>query len=451
MTSIAASLSGNSPQPSTSSSRNSTPQPTILRIRRRKRDDHETLDALFVDDGRQSNRPVKRSKASGTADDHAIAPPSKGVFRFLETVPTSAFSSEASKRSLRERVTSLLLHPPPRQSSSSSLNSQKSPRAPIPGKSAPGSSLLLGTGRQSKLSAPSSPASSRASTSNLLEIQEKARRHARYKIVQEKRSISTLTGDRSRKLYEDFPPLVRSTAKSASTGSSAAQDDIRILEATVDTDSDVGEEAPDPIAQKLEAYSRRTRRREVLPNSSTIVSSSTFSRGTDTPSSTGATKEEDDIMMNFVPMLQEYLSLNRPSTPEPPTPPDGRNDVSPPHPGFGSAHDLSSGDAPDSDSEWVYDVYYRDVDSAAAISGSHEGVDIGGAAGFERIAALTGLNEDEILLGEGEGGEDSDVPNTDDEDSNEEDFYRNDYPEGDEDDSDEEAGSDMSQSEEDEY
>lgn len=30
----------------------------------------------------------------------------------------------------------------------------------------------------------------------------------------------------------------------------------------------------------------------------------------------------------------------------------------------------------------------------------------------------TGLNEDEILLGEGEGGEDSDVPNTDDEDSN---------------------------------
>lgn len=30
----------------------------------------------------------------------------------------------------------------------------------------------------------------------------------------------------------------------------------------------------------------------------------------------------------------------------------------------------------------------------------------------------TGLNEDEVLLGEGEGEEESDVPNTDDEDSN---------------------------------
>lgn len=81
--------------------------------------------------------------------------------------------------------------------------------------------------------------------------------------------------------------------------------------------------------------------------------------------------------------------MNRPSTPEISTPPDGRNDVSPPHPGFGSAPDLSSGDAADSDSEWVYDVYYRDVETtAAALSSTTDGVDIGGAAGFERIAAL---------------------------------------------------------------
>ena len=60
--------------------------------------------------------------------------------------------------------------------------------------------------------------------------------------------------------------------------------------------------------------------------------------------------------------VQLLQTVNRPSTPaEPSTPPDGRNDVSPPHPGFGSAPDLSSGDAADSDSEWVYDVYYRDV------------------------------------------------------------------------------------------
>lgn len=87
-----------------------------------------------------------------------------------------------------------------------------------------------------------------------------------------------------------------------------------------------------------------------------------------------------------------------------------------------------------------------------------------------RSVHRTGLNEDEVLLGEGEGEDDSDAPNTDDEDSNgklkkasrsygwnerrtdlipstfaEEDFYRNDYPEGDEDASDD-ADSNMSES-----
>ena len=82
--------------------------------------------------------------------------------------------------------------------------------------------------------------------------------------------------------------------------------------------------------------------------------------------------------------------VNRPSTPETstPTPPDGTNDVSPPHPGFSAVPDLSSGDAADSDSEWVYDVYYRDVGNTAAFPTSNDGIDIGGVSGFERIAAL---------------------------------------------------------------
>lgn len=50
--------------------------------------------------------------------------------------------------------------------------------------------------------------------------------------------------------------------------------------------------------------------------------------------------------------------------------------------------DLSSGDAADSDSEWVYDVYYRDVGNTAAIPTSNDGIDVGGVSGFERIAAL---------------------------------------------------------------
>lgn len=209
-------------------------------------------------------------------------------------------------------MTSLLLHPPPRQSSSSSIASQKSPRAPTAGRSAPTSSLLLGTGRQSKLSAPASPSSSRASSNNLLDIQEKARRHARYKIVQEKRSISSLsTGERARKFHEELPPLVRSTAKSTGTPfpTGSARDDIKILEARVDTDSDPDDSSNDPIARKLQEYSK-SRQRHYIPDALKNHSSSSLSKGNDFSRSSSATKEEDDIMMNFVPMLQEYLSCD---------------------------------------------------------------------------------------------------------------------------------------------
>ena len=125
--------------------------------------------------------------------------------------------------------------------------------------------------------------------------------------------------------------------------------------------------------------------------------------------------------------------------------------------------DLSSGDADDSDSEYVYDVYYRDPAPAVAstrtssvagtpsfsTSGSSPlniqelyGYDVGSEAGLSRIGALTGLEDDELLAGTaGDGQEndsDSDMVNTDDEDSNEEDFYRNDYPEGEDDEDDDE-------------
>ena len=68
-------------------------------------------------------------------------------------------------------------------------------------------------------------------------------------------------------------------------------------------------------------------------------------------------------------------------------------------------------------------------------------LDVGSGAGLRRIGALSGLEDDDLLLdaldgesgapgGAGGQGEDSDAVMTDDEDSNEEDFYRNDYPEG---------------------
>lgn len=163
-------------------------------------------------------------------------------------------------------------------------------------------------------------------------------------------------------------------------------------------------------------------------------------------------------------------------------------DESPPHPSLSDAPDLSSGDVDDSDSEYVYDVYYRDS-APPTISASSESstsyattglilptdtgdlIDMSRHSGFTRIGALTGLPDDELLMDErglnsqskkdrqaGQGG-DSDSSGqgmTDDEDSNEEDFYRNDYPEGegerssDEQDDDEDDMDDSDEDEEDE-
>lgn len=130
--------------------------------------------------------------------------------------------------------------------------------------------------------------------------------------MQEKRSISSLsTGERARKFHEELPPLVRSTAKSTGTPfpNGSARDDIKILEATVDTDSDPDDSSNDPIARKLQEYSK-SRRRHYIPDALKNHSSSSLSKGNDFSRSSSATKEEDDIMMNFVPMLQEYLSCD---------------------------------------------------------------------------------------------------------------------------------------------
>jgi hypothetical protein len=256
----------------------------------------------------------------------------------------------------------------------------------------------------------------------LIQIQEKARRHARYRIVQEKRSISTSQASKvtKRNIHEEFPPTIRLTSKASATSSSsspAPSDDFKILEAAVESDS-ASEGENDPISRKLKAFSQRKKKQGTLRGPPYKSSSSSLSREIPLPKDVPlATTEDDEMMMNFVPMLQEYLSckyyagliawesdganhlvihsypllvVNRPSTPETSTPPDGLNDVSPPHPGFEAAPDLSSGDAADSDSEYVYDVYYRDVEGASALAGtsSGEGVDVGGIGGFGKIAAL---------------------------------------------------------------
>jgi len=421
--------------------------PTILRIKRRRRDDHEALDALVIES------PARPSKKSRSADASESTTPgsssSKGIFRFAETVSPSTFTSEASQRSLKDRITSLLLHPP----RSSGASASSSPSA----------------------TSSSSPRRQKFSTSTVplnQQQRELDRKQARYKIVSQKRgyadtdSSAATTGIKQTQQRAQAtlssrrptaPPIVRSTApsSSASNGAKATvpnvgegstkENTFKILEAQIESDSDRddGIASTDPVQRKLQAYTQSKNRKLAV------------NRGRQ--EKTAEQEEEERLMTNFIPMLQEYLSLSTPSTPAKsatqnlsneetaPSSSSRNNDDSPPHPALSNVPDLSAGDAADSDSEWVYDVYYRDAAPAASSTifyTTRSGIDAfdmgsGSGEGLRKIGALSGLEDDEIVTGDQDSDEDSDMVNTDDEDSNEEDFYRNDYPEGEGEESDE--------------
>ncbi|WWD18740.1 hypothetical protein CI109_103194 [Kwoniella shandongensis] len=109
--------------------------------------------------------------------------------------------------------------------------------------------------------------------------------------------------------------------------------------------------------------------------------------------------EEEKEMAAFLPMLEEYLRLEKSQTKEIPTTP--------------------------AEDEWVYDLYYRDNRGSAPLHiGAGDGVTIGQLLGFEDISPPSSIS----------GSEPEDEA---DEDSNDEDYYRNDYPE------DEDADEDM--------
>lgn len=264
------------------------------------------------------------------------------------------------------------------------------------------------------------PTSVRSSNSNLVLLQEKAQRHARYRIIQEKRNFRPAKNDwTSHTSISAAPPIVRSSQSTLSIElepqSSPAlepSEDFKILDARLESDYEHEEDNNDPIAKSLRNYTQKKRfERSLRSPLHHHRQGEGHKSGSRLQDGVPPVPADDDAMANFVPMLQEYLSrkcdalntwnpampltpqlhpletVNRSGTPENLRPPDGCNDVSPPHPGFESAPDLSSGDAADSDSEWVYDVYYRDVGPDGLTPGPG-GIDIASNCGLQKIAAL---------------------------------------------------------------
>ncbi|KAF9900561.1 hypothetical protein EC991_007184 [Linnemannia zychae] len=121
--------------------------------------------------------------------------------------------------------------------------------------------------------------------------------------------------------------------------------------------------------------------------------------------------EEADIMCNFLPMVREYLTISDKNV-DPkisldetavsgrlPSMSNRRNDV---------------GNASDSEDEYVYDIYYRDVNADHA------------AESQRAIGSLLWFSDDENNFMNEDDSSDDDY---EDSDSNAEDYYQNDYPE----------------------
>ncbi|KAF9811111.1 hypothetical protein IEO21_06660 [Rhodonia placenta] len=117
--------------------------------------------------------------------------------------------------------------------------------------------------------------------------------------------------------------------------------------------------------------------------------------------------EVDPEVAKFLPLLRDYLKLDDPSMGTPP----------------GSMSTLSSSPSVThtiDDSDYVYDVFYQRLTTLAELY--EPGMPVW------NIGTLTEIPEELMMY---DSDDDSEVYDTDDEDSNAEDFYKNDYPDGD--------------------
>ncbi|KAM0790399.1 hypothetical protein ACM66B_003281 [Microbotryomycetes sp. NB124-2] len=137
---------------------------------------------------------------------------------------------------------------------------------------------------------------------------------------------------------------------------------------------------------------------------------------------------EDDMMSNFVPMLEEFLSMQD-NVLARSLPPSATTTAIPPAAPPSKPADNAMQE--DDDSDYVYDVYYRDLreqNSLENASVGAAGYDVSKLAGLTRIGEIAGLDDFEEVLTAQVSSEEEDEA---DEDSNEENDYRNEYPDED--------------------
>ncbi|SGY17727.1 BQ5605_C015g07871 [Microbotryum silenes-dioicae] len=374
---------------------------SILRIKRKRTEQADPLDALVIQDGAQAELPSQLTHKRRRSNTSTPAP--GGIFHFAETVPLDTFDSDTSSRKLRERISAFLREP------------QDSSRGQLP-QIGPGSlpsipsdfrqvepPTLAATPRKLPTSLERGPTSSNSRTGDLISpTGVESMKPTRYHVIGQTRYEQESDARRRRQLGGGVPPQVVASSSVRST-----PDRFRIYEAA-------------PIGEGDELSNQGPRQ----------------GRGLRPTTTSSAKAKEDEIMSSFVPMLQEYLNLGDPTSASDSAPAIVLPSLGP---GLGPGDAKEGGET--EDDEYVYDVYYRDLRSSVMT------IDVGSSEGLRRVGQLAGLDDDDdddLLRAGADDSDQDELGDEDDQDSNEENDYRNDYPDedGDDDDSDLFDGSD---------
>ncbi|GAA5905988.1 uncharacterized protein JCM6883_002514 [Sporobolomyces salmoneus] len=492
---------------------------SILRIKRKRTTNQLPLDALVIEQPEPSQKRRKATHvpssvptpSTSRADDKLGVSEGVGIFRFAETVSIDSFDDESKTRKVKDRIESFLTRPSPspavsnlqqreqrplaRIPSSASLRQSQTPSTSRPstpttgttrsGRKLPSSSagLLPGPGNQSpRIGSPLPNATSSfpAPAPNAMEqTSQLQRKRTRYRIVPDSTPTLPTTNendDFEKSLYfqdveEDLetrrglrPPRVLSRSElqlklDRKVRVEAQLERERIeQEETRKKGSAIGGRGRtriyDAIAEDDDQEDGRSRGKKKMRRESKVKR-----------------QEEEGMMENFGEMLKEYLTLQDSTERSLPPlhPPPGTHPLDALDGNTSSLEDEDSA-TEESSSEFVYDIYYRDLRPSAPVStsnptslsatqessetgtnsgGGGNGFDVSSLDGLKRIGELAGLEDDEDLLDSGAGLGDSEEEEEDnaDQDSNEENDYRNDYP--DEESEDEDRWSDDGQDDDD--
>ncbi|GAA5872240.1 hypothetical protein JCM16303_001026 [Sporobolomyces ruberrimus] len=426
---------------------------SILRIKRKRTTNQLPLDALVIE---QPEPSTKRRKATHVQTPAPPPPPSRGIFRFAETVSIDSFDNPTKTRQVKDRIQSFLTRPSPsisllqkeqrplaRIPSSASLRNQPTSTPPSPvstpkksGRKLPSSAASLVQPSASASTSLGSPLNNRQSNTSPLPSHlplsslnpsntgsvslALQRKRTRYRIVTEPTPSSTLSStsdprelERAREreaylqeLQEDEeirrglrPPRVRSLAELK------AREERETRRKREEEEEQVRSRGTTRIYDAIAEDEEEDERLMGRSGKKKFRRESKGKRQVDPV-------EDQDMMDNFGDMLKEYLTLQD-ST-------ERNNTASPLFPSMSSSTPRSipeptsvvssedegpaGGEESDSGGEFVYDVYYRDLRetpgsgqnaSSTALNGTPQG---NGPTGFD-VSSLEGLKRIGELAG----------------------------------------------------